>query len=288
MPSNPRSASFTPTRPAIAALLFLSAGVCITSARPVPPLVSDHFTGNSRGVPAGWTAAGESSPSATIIETGTVVTITDVRGGNGPRLLQSSSFGGIDDFSMTVDIGSMLSVSGSDPQAIAGIGGASGYSFLTSFSSQTQAFRVIVLGPSSGELYLPGSLGTYAGGALSYSITGDSDSFRITSPAYSYDSGDILFTDLLVKGFDSPNDFGSLVGVVLGTESGGSVETGTPSSIAFDRIQVTGTLTSAQPVPEPSTYAAGVAVLGAVGATWWRNRKRKSSDSRQAPSGQVL
>jgi len=27
-------------------------------------------------------------------------------------------------------------------------------------------------------------------------------------------------------------------------------------------------------VPEPSTYAAGLAVLGAVGGAWWRNRRR--------------
>jgi len=47
---------------------------------------------------------------------------------------------------------------------------------------------------------------------------------------------------------------------------------------AFDNLVVVASDTEGSletsSVPEPSTYAAGLAVLGAVGGAWWRNRRR--------------
>lgn len=269
MPSLLRHASL-----GLAATLALMPVPCLHAAT----LVSDHFTGNSGGIPAGWTAVGETRPGTTIVESGTIVTLTDARGGAGPKFLMSSPFGGLDNFQLTMDIASMNPLTAGEPEAVSVLGGESGYVMLTSFSYATKSFRVTVIGATFGSLLLSASphIPSYAGGALSYTISGDADSFRIASATDSYDSGDILYSAIGASGFDSLSDFGNGMSFLFGTESGGLTPDGTLAAVAFDRVQLTGTLTElhTSEVPEASTCVAGMAVVGAMGYSCCRNRRR--------------
>lgn len=215
-------------------------GAFEAQSAPVIPTIDDHFTGNSGGVPAGWTDIGfDGNPASTIVESGTVATITDHRGGEGggPQLMMSESFGAILDFSLKVDIASITHTGLSEPEVIAAVGNLNGgYALVTQFDTATNRFRVNVFGPTGGEIILPGSLPSYAGGPLSFTVVADGDSVRVTSPTDSYDSGEILFTAFADPGFDSVSDFGSPVALVLGTECGGGDGT---SSIAYDRVVLT-------------------------------------------------
>lgn len=239
-------------------------------------LLSNHFTGNSGGVPAGWSDVGDTSLASTVVESGTTVAITDTRGAGGPQFLVSPFFGGIDDFQLNLDISLVTGAIQGQPEIMAGLGGQSGYTFITKFNTVTKTFGAVVLGPTMGSITLPGGphLPSFSGRAFSYSISGDTDSFRITSPLDTYDSGDILFSAIGAAGFDSVHDLGSMVAMIMGTESGGSVPEGTLATVAFDQVGLTGTLTESQTAeaPEASTYAAGLAVLGMLGSRWWRNR----------------
>ncbi len=209
----------------------------------VPALLSDHFTGNSGGVPAGWTRLGFSDPAGTIVESGTTATITDGRAGGGPTLMTSTTTtGALDNFSFTVDIASMTSTSPAQPEAMMAIGSlGSGYALITKFNAVTGAVTAQLFGPTNGQLAL-GTVSGYAGGAISFTISGDADSFRVTSTVGGYDSGDRLYSAVGAANFDSIDDFGLTLGLALGTESadGGNTPNGTPSSVAYDRVVLTG------------------------------------------------
>ena len=248
----------------------------------VPALLSDHFTGNSGGVPAGWTRLGFSDPAGTIVENGTIVTITDGRAGGGPTLMTSAATtGALDAFSFTVDIANMTSISPAQPEAMMVIGSlGSGYALITKFNATTGAVTAQLFGPTSGQLAL-GTVSGYAGGAISFTISGDADSFRVTGTVGSYDSGDRLYSAVGAAGFDSIDDFGSTLGLALGTESadGGNTPNGAPSSVAYDRVVLTGTQHSTAPNTPPvlhlptspviaeATSSSGAAVSFSVSAS---------------------
>ena len=226
----------------------------IAEPPPTGTTFADHFTGNSGGVPAGWTDIGQDTNAAsTVVENGTVVTITDTRGNGGPQFIQSNnSIGSINAFALTVDIASMTASNGSQPQAMAGLGKIPAGStaidslFLVRFDSVTKGLQAMILGPTQGAMALPGTLSTYAGGAISFTVRATNDSFRVVSAALGYDSGSIPFSSV-VPGFTLAA-LGGTPGLIIGTESAGAVTSGTPSSIAYDRVELISSAVNQAPV----------------------------------------
>ncbi|WP_395753590.1 autotransporter-associated beta strand repeat-containing protein [Prosthecobacter sp.] len=241
------------------------------------PLYTNHFTGNSGGLPAGWTDMGlDTAGTSTIVESGTVVTITDTRSNGGPKLMKTASLGPLAAFTAYVDISSMTSPTiGGVPQALVAVGQfGSAYVFIVNFDAVTKTFKASAIGGTSGSLTLAGGphLPSYAGGALSYVVQADTDSFRVTSTTDSYDSGEILFSAIGASGFDSIDDLGTAPTLLLGAESGGSV-TDALASVAFDRVVLDGTaaVTVTAILPPNGTTAGGSSVTiigtGFTGAT---------------------
>lgn len=95
---------------------LLAALTILHSPAAAAVLLSDHFTGNSGSVPSGWSDFGfDTNGASTIVESGTVVTVTDTRGNGGPQFMQSSVLIAPEALSLTIGIDSMTSFAGSDP-----------------------------------------------------------------------------------------------------------------------------------------------------------------------------
>lgn len=251
--------------------VFLDAIPLVVAPPPTGNIYGDHFSGNSGGVPAGWSDVGpDSSPASTVIEGGTVVTITDTRANGGPQFIQSNYIvGSINSFALTIDIASMTATDGSQPQAMAGLGRFPGASagndplFLVRFDSVTKGLQAMILGPTQGAIPLPGILAGYAGGPISLSVRATNDSFRVLCNAYGYDSGLIPF-GAMVPGFTLAS-LGSSPALLIGTESAGNVTVGTPSSVAYDRVELISGAVNQAPVadagPDQSIHAGNTVVL---------------------------
>jgi hypothetical protein len=213
-------------------------------AVPVPGnTISDDFTtAGINGLPAGWIdGGGDTDPASTMVQSGSIVTVTDTRSNGGPQFMQSTaSIGAITAATARVSIASMTATSGSVPEAITIFGPVPGsfetppnaYSFVVLFDSATNSFKAVVFGPDSGStsIAMPG---TYNRGALSYTIALSHTSFHISSGSFT--SAEITYasmgTDFTLASLGSTVPFG------LGTESAGNVSSGV-SSIAYDRVDL--------------------------------------------------
>ena len=258
----------TPLRSALfSTLTGLSAALLITAQNSDAASLSFDFNGNSGTTPSGWNYIGfDALGSAGIVESETVVTIGDGRSNGGPNIMQSSSFGGVYNFTLDVEIASMTSFDGSEPETVIGIGSFSNFSLLVAFNASTQALRVDAFGAASGSLSL-GNLTSYSGGAISIGVIGDNDDFLVSASTAteSYNSGFILYSALGATGFDSIDDLGTAPTLLLGTESAGSVPNGTLAEIAYDSIVL-----NATSIPEPSHSV--LMLLGLTGIVLRRRR----------------
>jgi hypothetical protein len=254
------------------------------AAAPAAVVFDDHFTGNSGDIPAGWSQLGapNADPDGIVVESGTLVTITDPRANAPTIILSSTTFNPLPSpasvLTATIDITSMAGANGGNPRAIMLLGGTSGNSFLLDFNATTQAFfSAIIDGGGIHPRAMPGSVPNYAGGAIQIVITADSDSIRVTADVDSYDSGDILFSAYPGAIANSLDDFGPLMspGLAADTDNNSSDPIIT-ATVAYNRvlIEVTEGLSGGASVPEPSSYALGLIGLAGLGLVVWRRRSR--------------
>ncbi len=210
------------------------------------------FTGKSGSMPAGWTDIGfDSSPQSTVVERGTVVAITDVRqpmtNGGGPQLIQSNfTFATPSDpaatMTLTADIASApTNTPTALTQVVVGLGNIGGYAIVAQFNNgitQTSQFNVILVqgGIPVGVFPLPSTASNpgYVGGQFDLTLTLDTNSLRLTSGAY--DSGDVPYTSAGIAGFDSLDDLGASVGIILGAGAEGHSPNDIISTVNFDSV----------------------------------------------------
>jgi hypothetical protein len=218
--------------------------VAVNGGNSVPGGFSTDFTGDSGAEPAGWTNLHfESSPLSKVVESGTLVTITDPSN-NGPTLIKSPSLGAVSAITATFDIASMVTDtagnsgnSNNSVQTVTVLGDVSANPFIVQFNASTKTFSAFVaVGLATNYSFpLPAGphLPSYSGGPLTYTVAAGASSFHITSPVDNYDSGPISYASSGAPGFDSLAFLGASPSVIIGADSG---------TVAYDRVTVGDTL----------------------------------------------
>ena len=257
--------------------------------------ITDDFTGSSGGVPAGWSDFGPDQ-SGPIVEGGGFVTISDGRGNNPHLMLSQTSVGSVTAFTFTVEVASTTSFPdtnpmtglSSEPQVIAAVGAFDGFAVVVQFNAVSKTFTAFINGPTQGRYTFPGVVPGYSGGAFRFVVKATSDRFRITAPAYGYDSGDLLFSAAGVAGFNTLSDLGANAQLLIGTESAGNVANGTLSSIAFDRVTLDYTPVVAPPVSGTTIVDNFAGNSGGVPASWSDIGQDTNPASTVVESGNVV
>jgi hypothetical protein len=218
--------------------------VAVNGGNSVPGGFSTDFTGNSGAEPAGWTNLHfESSPLSSVVESGTLVTITDPSN-NGPTLIKSPALGAVSAITATFDIASMITDtagnsgnSNNSVQTVTVLGDVSANPLIVQFNASTKTFSAFVaVGLATNYSFtLPAGphLPSYSGGPLTYTVAAGASSFRITSPVDNYDSGPISYASSGAPGFTSLDFLGASPSVIIGADSG---------TVAYDRVTVGDTL----------------------------------------------
>lgn len=229
-------------------------------------LFLDNFSGNSGGVPSGWTnIGGDPVPSTPFVESGGTLTATD-GANNGPQLILSPSVSLASDFTLNVSLNSVTSYSGSHPVPMAGIGSLGNVAFLVQLNTFNNTFTGLAVyqGAVSASFTFPGTLSSYSGGALTLSLAFTTTGVQLTASSGSYDSGLVTYAFIEGTGLNTIDDFGSSGQVILGVDGGQGVPTGTLASATYDSVNVTTT------VPEPTSCF----LMVAAGALFFSRRKR--------------
>lgn len=233
-----------------------------------PMLATAYFTdfdGKSGGVPVGWTDIGfDPSPQSTVVEKGTIVAITDIRQamgtGGGPQLIQSNfTIAAPSDpaatMTLTADIASTTTnTPNGESQVVVGLGNVNGYAIVATFKTTENRFNInLVQGGVPVATLLPSTYFNpgHAGGQFDLTLTLDANSLRLTSGAF--DSGDVFYVSANVLGFDSLNDLGASVGIILGASAEGSNANDIISTVNFDSVLLD--VSGASPSPQQQINA---------------------------------
>jgi hypothetical protein len=205
--------------------LFL---VALFLATPQPVLATtvfdDHFTGNSGGMPAGWSLL---LGTGAVIEVGTTVTLSGAVG----DIVAIASDATIDPSSGTVVI----------ETEIAGIGGQGGSGLIAGPALPLKGI-LCVLQEGDGRIevtaadaeggeqsYIAGYVSGYAGGPISLTLEMGPTAFRISTDSPPFDSGSIPYT--VVFPTFTRDDLGTAASVML-------LDHADPESTIIDRILV--------------------------------------------------
>jgi hypothetical protein len=217
------------------------------SQMPVTPYFAD-FKGESGNVPTGWNDIGfDTSPESTVVENDKVVAITDIRkpmtDGGGPRLIQSDfSFVAPSNPAARVTLkADIASTTTNTPdggaQVVVALGNVNGYAVVALFNNKTNQFHINLaqLGNPIATL-LPATIFDpgHKGDKFEIKLVFEANGLRLTSGAF--DSGDVPYTDANVPGFDSLDDLGGNVGIILGAGAEGASSVDIISTVNFDSV----------------------------------------------------
>ncbi|MGB0712058.1 MAG: hypothetical protein ACPGUC_00725 [Gammaproteobacteria bacterium] len=196
------------------ALLLSLVGLAPTVGAAV--LTSDDFTGNSGGMPAGWSFFAPFN-AGSVSESGSDVTITDPSAIEGPTLITPGNFdpqGGVT--TMAADITSLSF----DSSLVMGIADASITNILVFQLNDDGGARLFYSngGPGAGTEENLGTVAGYSGGAIDVTFTFDDDSFSVVANGGGFSTGDLAYSGLS-SAFDF-SAFGNDVNLALGMSNG--------------------------------------------------------------------
>lgn len=250
-------------------VISLSAGFARSHA---DDIFVDEFNENSGSLPGGWVrnSGSDNRPETSVIEGTANVSITDFRGGGGgggaPTMIDSPTFDVFPTGSATtvfsVSISGTSSTGGSSPEAIFTFGGGA-YSLRFKLSHVSDLLSIAIVEtsgqPVSTEIDGSPLAFPYDGGEVSFTVTFFSNRLRITSTLNSFDTGELLFSEIGVDGFDDITDLGPLARIGLFAET--SVADGT-ATVDYGRVSYVTDATYTPPVtvtPNNSSQKAALA-----------------------------
>ncbi|MGB0722414.1 MAG: hypothetical protein ACPGU7_08450 [Gammaproteobacteria bacterium] len=206
----------SPGFPSVWTMIVLLGLLSIAPTAGAAVLTSDDFTGNSGGMPTGWSFFAPFN-AGSVSESGSDVSITDPSAIEGPTLITPGNFdpqGGVT--TMAADITSLSF----DSSLVMGIADASITNILVFQLNDDGGARLFYSnsGAGAGTEENLGTVAGYSGGAIDVTFTFDDDSFSVVANGGGFSTGDLAYTGL--SGAFDFSAFGNDVNLALGMSNG--------------------------------------------------------------------
>jgi hypothetical protein len=129
----------------------------------------------------------------------------------------------------------MTNTPSGESQVIVGLGNVNGYAVVAAFNNTKGELHINLVqgGVPVGSLLGPTLLDP-ALGQFDITLTFDANSLRLATGNFA--SGDLPYTSADIAGFDSLDDFGANVGIILGASAEGSSSGDIISTVNFDSV----------------------------------------------------
>lgn len=207
----------------------IALAICLLSAArtgSVAIVFDDHFTGNSGGVPVGWSVFLPEGPGS-VVETGTTVTLYDDVG-----ILSSFP---MDPSGGTVAITTYIAATNAEYGADTFVSSPDLSSYFgTALYVSNGQIEVVAADTEGGEQrYIAGYLNGYTGGGIQVTTVIEALTFSISTDTPAYSSGPIPYATAFAS--FTREDLGSIVHLSLGNGAGVG---GPADSTSFDRVTV--------------------------------------------------